>query len=114
MAGVEFASVHQLKEMTDYQEDAIVSRTVMGKKSGTITLFAFDESQALSEHTAPFDAMVIILDGAAEVSIDAETFQLKENDMIIFPANIPHAVQAIQRFKMMLVMLKEPSAKREG
>lgn len=95
-----------LKEMIDYQENSVVSKTVIGKKSGTVTLFAFGEGQGLSEHTAPFDALVYLIDGEAEVTISGEAHRLREGEMIIMPANEPHALQAIGPFKMMLVMIK--------
>jgi quercetin dioxygenase-like cupin family protein len=93
-------------ELVDYQEDAVVSRTIIDKTTGTITLFAFDEDQSLSEHTVPFDALVQILDGEAEITISGEKNYLKINEMIIMPANEPHALQAVKRFKMLLAMIK--------
>jgi len=93
-------------ELVDYQEDAVVSRTIIDKTTGTITLFAFDEGQGLSEHTAPFDALVQILDGEAEITISGEKNCLKANQMIIMPANEPHALKAVKRFKMLLTMIK--------
>ena len=95
-----------LKEMTSYQAGAVVSRTVIDKKSGTCTLFAFDAGQGLSEHTAPFDALVQVLDGEAEVTISGKPFRVKEGEMIIMPADKPHALRAEKRFKMLLVMIK--------
>ena len=96
----------RLREMVGYQQDSIVSRVIVDKKTGTITLFAFDARQFLSEHTAPFDAMVYLVEGEAEITIDKEKFVLREGDMIVMPANIPHAVKATKRFKMLLVMIK--------
>jgi len=96
----------KLGELVDYQEGSIVSRTLIDKSSGTITLFAFDKGQGLSEHTAPFDAMVYIFDGEAEVTISGKPVQVKQGEMIIMPANEPHALKAIVRFKMMLTMIK--------
>lgn len=93
-------------EMVAYQKTSIVSRTLVSKKAGTVTLFAFDKGQSLSEHTAPFDAMIQIVDGKAEVLIGGKPYRLKKGDMIIMPANIPHAVRAIDKFKMMLVMIR--------
>ncbi len=107
MPGAEFSEILNLKEMVKYQDGSVVSRTLIGKKSGTITLFAFDTNQELSEHTAPFDAFVSVLEGEAEITISGEHFHLKEGDGIIMPANVPHAVKAAKRFKMMLVMIKE-------
>ncbi|RKY85790.1 cupin domain-containing protein [candidate division KSB1 bacterium] len=92
--------------MVGYQQDSIVSRVIVDKKTGTITLFAFDVKQSLSEHTAPFDAMVYLVEGEAEITIDKGKFVLREGDMIVMPANIPHAVKATKRFKMLLVMIK--------
>lgn len=84
----------------------MVSRTIIDKKAGTCTLFAFDAGQGLSEHTAPFDALVYLLDGEAEITISGKPFQLKAGDSIIMPADKPHALRAIKPFKMMLVMIK--------
>ncbi len=95
-----------LAEMMDYQEGAVVSTTVLAKDTGTLTLFAFDEGQGLSEHTAPFDALVYILDGEAEVTISGRPIPMKTGEMVIMPANEPHALQAVSRFKMMLVMIR--------
>jgi quercetin dioxygenase-like cupin family protein len=89
-----------------YQEDSIVSRTLIDKKAGTVTFFAFDQGQGLSEHVAPFDALVSILDGEAEVSISGKAFCLRDGEMIILPANKPHALKATKKFKMMLIMVK--------
>ena len=95
------------KDLIAYQQGSVVSRMVVYKKSGTITLFAFDSGEGLSEHTAPYDAIAQIIDGEAEISIDKSSFILKEGQMIIMPANIPHALHAQQRFKMMLTMIHE-------
>ncbi len=95
-----------LTDLLDYQNGAVVSRTIVGKKTGTITLFSFDEGQGLSEHTAPFDALVYILDGEAEVTISGKSLQLKKGEVIVMPANEPHALRATKRFKMMLVMIR--------
>ncbi|MFC1873690.1 cupin domain-containing protein [Chloroflexota bacterium] len=92
--------------LIEYQVGSIVSRTIIDKSTGTLTLFAFDEGQGLSEHTAPFDALVYLLDGEAEVTISGKPLQLKQGEMVIMPANQPHALKAIDRFKMMLVMIK--------
>jgi len=96
----------KLKELVEYQKGSVVSRTVIDKKSGTVTLFAFDEGEGLSEHTAPYDAMVIDLEGNVEVRISGASNRLEEGDVIIMPANKPHALKALTRFKMMLVMIK--------
>ncbi len=95
-----------LAELIAYQPGAVVSRTIVGKKTGTITLFAFDRSEGLSEHTAPFDAFVQILDGEAEIRISGELFHLKSGEMIVMPAHEPHALSAVTPFKMLLVMIK--------
>jgi quercetin dioxygenase-like cupin family protein len=95
-----------LNMLVDYRSDSIVSRTIIEKTSGTVTLFAFDKGQGLSEHTAPFDALVYIFDGGAEVTISGKTLKLKTGETVIMPANQPHALKATQRFKMMLVMIK--------
>jgi quercetin dioxygenase-like cupin family protein len=92
--------------LLDYQNDAIVSREIIKKDTGTVTLFAFDNGQGLSEHTAPFDALVYIVDGSVEVIISGKSNKLKTGEMIIMPANKPHALKAIKRFKMLLVMIK--------
>ena len=89
-----------------YQTDSVVSKTLINKTSGTVTLFAFDAEQGLSEHTAPFDAMVYILDGVAEITISGAAYTVKSGEMIIMPAHEPHALKAIDKFKMMLIMIK--------
>ena len=96
----------KLIDLVSYNEGSIVSRTIIDKTTGTCTLFAFAEGQGLSEHTAPFDALVYLLDGEAEVAISGKALHLKEGDMVIMPANEPHALKAIKKFKMMLVMIK--------
>lgn len=93
--------------MVTVQPDAVVSRTVVSKKAGTVTLFAFDKGQGLSTHSAPYDALVFILDGAAQITIDDKKLQAKSGDMVLMPANHPHALHAAQPFKMALVMIKE-------
>jgi quercetin dioxygenase-like cupin family protein len=95
-----------LAELVDYQAGSVVSKTLIKKKVGTITLFAFDEGEGLSEHTAPYDAFVNILDGKVEITISGKPFHLSQGEMIIMPANEPHALQAVTRFKMMLVMIR--------
>ena len=95
-----------LVDLADYQDDAIVSRTIVDQDTGSVTFFAFDAGQGLSEHTAPFDALVHILDGEAEIVISGKTFQLGEGEAIIMPAHEPHALKAVQRFKMMLTMIR--------
>jgi quercetin dioxygenase-like cupin family protein len=99
-------NAQSLIDLLDYQEKAVVSRTLIEKETGTVTLFAFDIGQGLSEHTAPFDAMVCILDGKAEITISGNPNILKQGDMIIMPANEPHALKAVDKFKMMLIMIR--------
>jgi quercetin dioxygenase-like cupin family protein len=93
-------------DLVDYQEGSVVSRTILDKKTGTVTLFAFDKGQGLSEHTAPFDALVHLLDGEAEIIISGKALRLKEGEMVIMPANQPHALRAIEKFKMILTMIR--------
>ncbi|NOZ27039.1 MAG: cupin domain-containing protein [Chloroflexi bacterium] len=93
-------------DLLDYQEGAIVSRTIMDAQTGNVTLFAFDRGEGLSEHTTPFDALAYILDGEADIMISGETMRVKAGEMVIMPANEPHALQAVERFKMMLVMIR--------
>ena len=92
--------------LVEYQTGSVVSRAVIQKKTGTVTLFAFDEGQGLSEHTAPFDALVCLLDGQAEIVISGTSHVLKKGQMIIMPANIPHELKAVKPFKMLLVMIR--------
>ena len=101
-----FAQSQKLADLIEYQKGSVVSRTIIDKETGTVTLFAFDEGQGLSEHTAPFDAMVYALDGAVEVTISGKMFPLTNGEMIIMPANEPHALKATKRFKMLLTMIK--------
>jgi len=96
----------RLVNLVDYQKGSVVSRELIKKKTGTTTLFAFDEGQGLSEHTAPFDALVYLLDGEAEITISGKAFRLREGEMIIMPANQPHALSAIKKFKMLLIMIR--------
>jgi quercetin dioxygenase-like cupin family protein len=98
--------VMALSDMVAYHPGSIVSRTIIDKPAGTLTLFAFERGQGLSEHTAPFDAMVYILDGEAEVKISDQPLQVRQGEMVIMPANEPHALRATTRFKMMLAMIK--------
>jgi quercetin dioxygenase-like cupin family protein len=95
-----------LKELVSYQQGSVVSREIISKSTGTVTLFAFDEGQGLSEHTAPFDALVYIVDGDAEITVSGQTYQISEGEMLILPAGQPHALRAVHRFKMMLVMIR--------
>ncbi len=100
------AESHNLLELVDYAAGAIVSRTLAENESGTITLFAFDTDQGLSEHTAPFDAFVQILDGKAEIVIAGKPVEARAGQIVLMPANIPHALKAIEPFKMLLTMLR--------
>ena len=102
----EVATVLKLKEIAGYQENSVVSREIIRKPSGTMTVFAFDKGEGLSEHTAPFDAAVYLLEGEAEISIDRKPYSVKEGEMIIMPAHKPHALKAVSRYKMLLVMIK--------
>ena len=100
------AKVIDAINLSDYQKEAVVSRTLINKKTGTVTFFAFDKGQGLSEHTAPFDATVYIIDGEAEITISGTPYKLKKDEMIIMPANKPHSLKAIQKFKMLLIMIR--------
>ncbi|MFX1406051.1 MAG: cupin domain-containing protein [Promethearchaeota archaeon] len=100
------SQILNLDSLLDYQEGSIVSRTLIDKNVGTVTLFSFDENQGLSEHTAPFDALVYIFDGKADIIISKKSYILIKGQMIIMPANEPHALKALERFKMMLIMIK--------
>lgn len=95
-----------LKNHIQYAEGSIVSKTIVDRKLGTLTLFAFDKNQGLSEHTAPFDAVVEVLDGEAEITLQAKPVTVSAGQMIIMPANIPHSLMAIKRFKMLLIMIR--------
>jgi quercetin dioxygenase-like cupin family protein len=99
-------NVSNMKELVTYQDGSVVSKEIIKKTAGTVTIFAFDRDQGLSEHTAPFDALVTKLDGEAEIIIAGEPHHLKEGEMIIMPGGKPHALKAPKRFKMMLVMVR--------
>jgi len=96
----------RMSELVNYQDGSVVSMEIVSGKTGTVTLFAFDEGQGLSEHTAPFNALVYILDGEAEITISGKALQLKEGEMVIMPANQPHALKALRKFKMVLTMIR--------
>jgi quercetin dioxygenase-like cupin family protein len=96
----------KLIDLIDYQEGSIVSRIIIEKETGTVTLFAFDEGQGLSEHTAPYDAIVQVLNGEAKVTISGKTISVKEGEMTIMPGNQPHAISAATPFKMLLTMIR--------
>jgi len=103
---VGLAHVFDLVKMLDYQKGSVVSRTIINKEVGTVTLFSFDKGEGLSEHTTPFDALVYVFDGEAEISISKKPYIVKKGQMIIMPAHEPHALKALNQFKMMLVMIK--------
>ena len=98
--------VAQVIDLIAYQGGSIVSREIISRPTGTVTLFAFDAGQGLSEHTAPFDAMVSVLDGQVEITISGKKHLLRTGDMIVMPANQPHALKALARFKMLLTMIR--------
>jgi len=100
------AQATKLSELVNYQDGSIVSKEIIKSEKGTVTLFAFDKGQGLSEHTAPFDALVYNFDGKADVIIEGKTHLLEAGEIIIMPANKPHALKAIERFKMLLVMVR--------
>ena len=98
--------VSNLDEMLEYQEGSVVSRALINKDQGTVTLFSFDKDEGLSEHSAPFDALVYVFDGKAKITISKVDYILNKGQMIVMPANEPHALKALERFKMMLIMIK--------
>ncbi|OED30803.1 cupin domain-containing protein [Methanosphaera sp. WGK6] len=100
------STVYNIENIVDYQEKAVVSKEIIKKETGTITIFAFDKDEGLSEHTAPFDAMVQVIEGILEIKIDGNLNILNKGDMIIMPANIPHALYATEKVKMILSMIK--------
>ena len=100
------AEILNMAELVDYQEGAVVSRQITKAEAGNVTLFAFDAGQELSEHTAPFDALVHVVDGEAEIIISGKSFHLKSGDAIVMPADEPHAVKATSQFKMLLTMIR--------
>src|ERR1035437_6409829 len=97
----------RLKDFVDYAAGAVVSKTLIDQKVGTLTLFAFDAGQGLSEHTAPYDAVVQILDGEAELVTAGQPVKASAGELVIMPSGVPHAVRAVQRFKMLLTMIRE-------
>jgi quercetin dioxygenase-like cupin family protein len=99
-------TAERIADLIAYQEGSVVSRTIIDKEAGTVTVFAFDQGQGLSEHTAPYDALVLILDGEANVTIAGKTITVKQGEMTIMPANHPHALSAVTRFKMLLTMIR--------
>ena len=102
-----YTTAQSLENLVEYQQGNVVSRTIIKKESGTVTLFAFDKGEELSEHTAPFDALVYVLDGKADIFIDKKQNELTKGQMIIMPANLPHALKAAERLKMLLVLIKK-------
>ena len=98
--------VVDLAGLVDYQADSVVSKTLVKKKVGTVTLFAFDKGQGLSEHTAPYDAIVFIIDGEVDITVSGSTKRVKKGEMIIMPAGEPHELMGVERFKMVLVMIR--------
>ena len=100
------AKALELVNQVAYQDSSVVSKTLLDKQAGTVTLFAFDRGQGLSEHTAPYDALVYLLDGEADITISGKTIHAKQGDMVIMPANQPHALKATKQFKMMLIMIR--------
>ena len=102
----DMVEIYTLNDMLDYQEGSVVSRTLIDKNEGTVTLFSFDKDQGLSEHTTPFDALVNVIDGKVKITISKKDYILNKGQMIIMPANEPHALKALERFKIMLIMIK--------
>lgn len=100
------AQVAKLVDLADYQEDSVVSRTIIDRKAGTVTFFAFDSGQGLSEHTAPYDALIYLLDGEAEIVISGKATRVEQGEMIVIPAKKPHALRAVKKFKMILTMIR--------
>ena len=95
-----------IESLVTYQKNSVVSKQILNKKVGTLTLFAFDKGEGLSEHTAPYDASVLILDGKAEIRIGGKQHKVKKGELIIMPANVPHSLRAAERFKMLLIMIR--------
>ena len=101
-----YGQAKKLADLIEYQEGSVVSKMIIQKETGNVTLFAFDEGQGLSEHTAPFDALVHILEGEAEITISGKPNTVKEGQIIIMPANDPHALKAVTKYKMLLIMIR--------
>jgi len=104
--GLATQTVYAMEDLVDYNDDSIVSRALMNSRSGSLTLFAFAEGQRLSEHTCPYNACAHVLDGTAEITIDGKSFFVGAGQMIVMPGHVPHAVNAMQSFKMLLTMFK--------
>ncbi len=107
MATFEKEIVFSLEDVIEYTQGGVISKQVTKSKGGNLTLFSFDKEQGLSEHKTPFDAIVLILDGEAEITIGGKLHLLKKGDSIIMPANVPHALKAVERFKMLLTMIRD-------
>ncbi|MDD5614421.1 MAG: cupin domain-containing protein [Candidatus Omnitrophica bacterium] len=103
---MEKKQIVKLGDFVDYQDNSIVSKEIVKNKKGNITIFAFDKGEGLSEHTSPFDATIYILEGEAEAVISSEVFGLRTGEAIIMPANEPHSLKAVKKFKMVLFMIK--------
>lgn len=101
-----FEGILDLGTAVSYQAGGIVSKTIINKKAGTVTLFAFDTDQSLSEHTAPFDALIVVVEGSVEVTVGGSVYHANAGNVVGLPANVPHGVRAPERFKMLLVMIK--------
>jgi quercetin dioxygenase-like cupin family protein len=102
----DFSSPRKTTSLIEYQQGSVVSRTIVDRKAGTITLFAFDKNERLSEHTAPYDALIQVIDGEANVTISGEPMIVRAGEMVLIPANVPHSLKAAERFKMLLVMVR--------
>lgn len=109
--GIAPRKVHELAKLAEHHDDSIVSRTLMNSKSGSLTLFVFAEGQRLSEHTSPFDAFAHVIEGAAEIIIDGVSMNVSQDQVVLMPANVPHAVNARKNFKMLLTLFKEKRAR---
>jgi quercetin dioxygenase-like cupin family protein len=109
MAGIPHATVHALAALAPLAEGSVVSRVLLKQKSGSVTLFAFDAGEGLSEHTAPFDALVLVTDGTAQVRVGDDEHRVAAGETIVLPANVPHALHAEEAFQMLLVMLRAPA-----
>ena len=107
MAAFEKETVFSLEEAIEYTDGGVISKQLTKSKAGNLTLFSFDKEQGLSEHKTPFDAIVLILDGEAEITIGGKLHLLKKGESIIMPANVPHALKAVERFKMLLTMIRD-------
>jgi len=107
MGNIETSTIMNFSELVEYSENGIISKRILEKKTGNVTLFSFDKEQKLSEHTAPFDALIQVLEGKAEIIIGGKSYTLKSGESVIMPANISHAVNAVEKFKMLLTMIKE-------